>query len=177
MTGYREASVYAVGLINSGEEPAVAWKKATKKFFPVSTNLQDKSCPKGAFLGLCNAGLIKGVPPGSYTRATKNGSYAVKAVDILKQNRFLVSQLDMLWKKIAPTISHNHQLEVVVGLWKADLIKSVHKHEVEVVPPPYRLRHSDVAIYHLACLRNPGTRTSTPLNWMLCAGGSSWMIA
>ncbi len=123
MIGYRGASVYAVELINSGEEPIVAWKKATKKFFPASTNMQDKGCPKGAFLGLCNEGLIKGIPPGSYARATKNGCYAVKAVDILKQNRFLVSQLGMLWKKVAPTISHNHQLEVVVGLWESDLIK------------------------------------------------------
>ena len=123
MIKYRDAAVYAVELILAGEGPLEAWEKATKKFFPSSTNLRDKGCPKGAFLGLCNEGLIRGIPAGNYARSTKNGGYAVKAVEILKQNRFLVSQLDMLWKKIAPTISHNHQLEVVVGLWEAKLIE------------------------------------------------------
>lgn len=125
MIKYREAAVYAVELITTddGDEPTVAWEKSTKKFFPSSTNLQDKGCPKGAFLGLCNQGLIKGIAPGNYAKATKNGDYAIKAVDILKKNRFLVSQPDMLWKKIAPTISHNHQLEVVIGLWEANLIQ------------------------------------------------------
>jgi len=95
---------------------------ATKKVFPASTSLQDKGCPKGAFLGLCSQGLIRGIEPGTYSKTTKNGEYAIRAVDILKRNRFLASQPEMLWKKIAGTKTHNHQLDVVVGLWEADLI-------------------------------------------------------
>ena len=125
MSKYREAAIFAVELISKGkrEDPADAWEDATRKFFPTSTNLQDKGCPKGAFLGLCRGGLIKGITASERSRATKNGEYAVQAVEILKTNKFLVSQPDLLWKKIAPTKSHNHQLDVVIGLWQSDLIQ------------------------------------------------------
>lgn len=125
MIKYREAAVHAVSLVTAreGDHPVTAWEKSTKKVFPSSTHLRDKGCPKGAFLGLCNEGLIKGIDAGEYAKATKNGAYAVKAIAILKRNRFLVSQPDLLWKKIAPSITHNHQLEVVIGLWEAELIR------------------------------------------------------
>lgn len=125
MNRYRKAAVFAVNLMSRDEfqDPVNAWEAATKKFFPTSTNLQDKGCPKGAFLGLCGNGSIKGIAANSYSRASKNGEYAVRAVEILKKNKFLVSQPEMLWKKIAPTKSHNHQLDVVIGLWEADLIQ------------------------------------------------------
>lgn len=122
MSKYSQASVLAAELLVNGEtnEPVEAWEQATKKTFPSSASLRDKGCPKGAFLGLCNAGLVQGVSSAN-TKGSKNGEYAMKAVSILKGNRFLVSQPDMLWKKVAGrSKTHNHQMDVVIGLWQAE---------------------------------------------------------
>ena len=127
MTKYGEAAVLAVQLLKDGvvTDPSDAWAKATKKVFSASTDLQKKGCPKGAFLGLCNEGMIEGVPPGNYSRSTKNGKYAIEAVAVLTKNRFLSSQPDLLWKKVAGnTKSANHQMDVVVGLWESGCIST-----------------------------------------------------
>jgi hypothetical protein len=125
MSKYGEASVIAAKLLAGGEvdDPANAWDEATKEVFHSSVSLQDKGCPRGAFLGLCNAGLIQGVSAGNYARASKNGEYALQAVEILKGNRFLASQPELLWKKVAGnTKTPNHQMDVVIGLWEAKRI-------------------------------------------------------
>lgn len=125
MGKYGEAAILAARLIKEGlaVEPRDAWAHATKKVFPASTDLQNKGCPRGAFLGLCNEGLVVGVPPGHYADPTKNGKYAIDAVSILRENRFLSSQPNLLWKKVAGnTISENHQMDVVVGLWEENCI-------------------------------------------------------
>jgi hypothetical protein len=49
--------------------------------------LKKKGCPKGTFLGLCEEGLVKGIPKGNYTKSVKNKKYAIKAVTVLKQNK------------------------------------------------------------------------------------------
>ncbi len=113
-------------LLHEGKaaDPLDAWEQSTKRYFPTSEELRNKGCPKGAFLGLCNAGLVQGIAPGSYSKATKNGEYAVEAVWVLRRNRFLSSQPDMLWKKVAGTKSENNQMDVVIGLWAEKLIKT-----------------------------------------------------
>ena len=127
MSKYGEAAILAVQFLKEETplEPREAWAKATKKIFPSSTDLQNKGCPRGAFLGLCNEGLILGLPPGEYSKPTKNGKYATDAIGVLKKNRFLASQPNLLWKKVAGnTKSENHQMDVVVGLWKAESINT-----------------------------------------------------
>ena len=128
MSKYGDAAVQAVQLIQSGAEssPAQAWSTITKKLFPDCTNLQNKGCPKGAFLGLCNEGIVEGIPSGNYSKTAKNGEYALDAVILLRGNRFLESQPDMLWKKVAGnTKSENHQMDVVIGLWKGKCIRHI----------------------------------------------------
>jgi len=39
-----------------------------------------KGCPRGAFLELCEAGMIKGIASGKYTRSKRNKEYAIDAV-------------------------------------------------------------------------------------------------
>ena len=126
MEKYREAAVLAVQLLHEGtaSDPLDAWSRSMQKIFPNSEDLRKKGCPKGAFLGLCNVGLIQGIDPGSYAKPTKNGDYAVSAVEILRANRFLTSQPDMLWKKVAGNKSENNQMDVVVGLWIEKLINT-----------------------------------------------------
>ena len=125
MANYRDAAVLAVELISSGScaEPAAAWSQATSKLFPSSASLRDKGCPKGAFLGLCNEGLVVGVESGNYSKSSKNGEYAIDAVKVLRKNKFLASQPNLLWKKVAGNAkTQNHQMDVVIALWEAGLI-------------------------------------------------------
>ena len=127
MLGYREAAVLAARLISSGEcaKPEIAWNVAVRKVFPSSASLRNKGCPKGSFLGLCNAGLVAGVKPGDYVKTSKNGLYAIDAATVLQKNKFLVSQPKLLWKKVAGnTKTHNHQMDVVIALWEAEMISA-----------------------------------------------------
>ena len=120
MGKYGEAAVIAVNKYIAMSEPCpeAAWKYAVKKVFPGSIESQNKGCPKGAFLGLCSDGVVNDIPPGNYSRSEKNKEYAIKAVSILKENRFLASQPKLLWKKVAgPEKTENHQMDVVVSLW------------------------------------------------------------
>lgn len=125
MNSYRETAVIAANLISAGEvsDPTKAWNQATMQLFPSSQELRKKGCPKAAFLGLCNRGLIAGVGAESSAKITKNGQYAIDAIQVLRENRFIASQPDLLWRKVAGSAkTHNHQMDVVIGLWEADLI-------------------------------------------------------
>ena len=127
MGKYGETAVEAVNLLNSGraKSPRDAWDKAAAKIFSESLSIssQGKGCPRDAFLGLCEEGLVKGVAPGNYTSSEKNKEYAVKAVQILKNNPTSSYSQLALWKKVSGGgISHNGQMDVVLSLWKNGLI-------------------------------------------------------
>lgn len=109
---------------------ALAWK-ATIKDLPTSKSVQEKSCPKNAFLGLCEKGLVKGIPKGKYLKSNRhnlNKDYAITAVDILRtytEHDFTPIQL---WKKVRLELdlgdkSHDSQMHVVLGLWDEKLIQ------------------------------------------------------
>jgi len=44
--------------------PPEAWKDAAKSVFADSISSQVKGCPRSTYLGLCEAGLVQGVPAG-----------------------------------------------------------------------------------------------------------------
>ncbi|WBX78097.1 hypothetical protein PG911_07530 [Tenacibaculum ovolyticum] len=100
------------------------WTKYVKENFD-SKSSQEKSCPKNAFLGLCENGLVKGIPKGEYTNSVKNKEYALQAVEILKITPTLSPK--ELWNKVKEKISlgkknHNSQMDVVLGLWEKGYI-------------------------------------------------------
>ena len=108
MSKYGEVALSAARMLQTGDvkTPIEAWRKATNVVFPNSVDLQNK-----------------GVPSGEYSSPTKNGKYATDAIGILKENRFLATQPELLWKKVAGnTKSANHQMDVVIGLWEANFI-------------------------------------------------------
>ena len=89
MNKYGLAAVKAAELLSSdykGESPNKAWDIATSELFGKGTSSQMKVCPKNAFLGLCEEGLIKGVTQGNYTNSKKNKDYATRAVEYLIKN-------------------------------------------------------------------------------------------
>jgi len=126
MGSYGDAALLAVSLVSSGktESAADAWATATKATFPRSASLQKKACPKGAFLGLCEEGLVVDIPSGVYTRSEKNKRYAVDACRILRENPAMAATPDLLWTLVlnGSWMVHNRQMDVVLALWNAGLI-------------------------------------------------------
>ena len=123
MGKYGKASLLALerSQQSSVVDPATAWKWAVAQVFPNSQSSQDKGCPKGAFLGLCSHGLVKGVEPGNYTRSKDNRAYAVRAVQLLKQNPSLYERPNDLWSAILAGEEkvENSQTDVVIALWNS----------------------------------------------------------
>lgn len=107
-------------------DPREAWERATIEVFGEGTSLQVKGCPRGAFLGLCSAGLVEGVEPGTYGRGSKNAGYAVAAIAELRRSPELVEDPDTLWRRVPkddPNKASNSQMDVACGLWRAGLIR------------------------------------------------------
>lgn len=118
---FGKIAVRAVELIQSGlvQDPEGAWEKGAMEFSR-SESTQNKGCPRDSFLGLCEEGMVKGVPPGTYTRSKKNKQYAVSAVRLLAKSESLPTKSE-LWAKITDT-AHQGQLDVAYELWQRDLI-------------------------------------------------------
>jgi len=126
MNKYGKAALKAAKMVANGSASSSedAWNLATSDLFVKGSPSQKKGCPRGAFLGLCEEGLVKGILPGNYTSSVKNKRYAVEAVKILRQNPGLGSDLKSLWKIIqkGDKKSHNSQMDVVAALWNEGLI-------------------------------------------------------
>lgn len=125
MTAYGEVAATAAKLAANGiHAPPDAWRIACEQRFPNSSSQRSKGCPKGAFLGLCSAGLVRGVPAGNYTRSRLNADYAVNGFEALRSNPSLVSSAQRLWRHMSPDPSkvHNSQADVVIALFESDLL-------------------------------------------------------
>jgi hypothetical protein len=130
MNKYGQAAIMAVNLIksNSTATPLEAWNKATTEIMGEGTWAQKKGCPKGAFIGLSEAGLVCGIPHGNYaerTNSQKNKGYAIKAVQLLSVNPALANDKKALWEAVMNSVamSHNYQMDVVLALWGNGLIE------------------------------------------------------
>ncbi|MCD6168304.1 MAG: hypothetical protein J7J33_03240 [Caldisericia bacterium] len=129
---FGKIALEVIELFDSGEAKDIteAWDKVVEK---EGSSTAQKGCPKGAFLGLCEEGMVKGIPPGSYTASEKNKQYAIKAVDLLRRiesekgipAKQVVNQISKgkFWEKIAPDKKENGQLDVVFTLVKENLIE------------------------------------------------------
>ena len=119
MHEYGKAAIAAVKLIGA-DAPKSAWNKATIDTFGANTSGQIKSCPRCAFLALCETGRIQGVSAGVYTSSKKNKEYALSALKILEESKNIASmEPNILWEKVmnGVKIEHNHQMDVVLALW------------------------------------------------------------
>ena len=124
MSTFDEAAVHAARLAQGGAMlPQDAWRKVTEKF---TRAMREKSCPRCAFLELCDGGYVKEIKPGRYSAPNAKKMYAVDAVKLLTENPALADGINaaaILWKMLAPRISYNRQMHVVLGLWNEDLIR------------------------------------------------------
>ena len=102
---------------------AAAWDAAASRI-TTSQASRDKGCPRGAFLGLCEAGLLQGVCPSGGDGGGLNGQYAVRAAKALRINPGLQYDRMELWHQscLDRRKAHNGQMDVVVGLSQSGLL-------------------------------------------------------
>lgn len=115
-------------IIKNGGNPVEIWTKQAKLIFKPESSSIKKVCPKNTFLGLCEEGLIKGIPAGKYTKSIKNKGYALKAIEILKNNKSLINKPNEIWIMInGKEKKSNSQMEVVCELYKHGLLNITYK--------------------------------------------------
>jgi hypothetical protein len=121
---YGEAALIAVRQGSSGPaDPAARWEKALHQLYPTSPTSRKKGGPRGAFLGLCEEGLVKGIRAGNYAASKENKAYAVHAAALLAGETQSWSTT-ALWSAVTgdPEKKHSSQMDVVLALWKNGLI-------------------------------------------------------
>ena len=94
------------------------------RLYPTNPTARKKSSPRGAFLGLCEEGLVRDIPAGKYSASKDNKAYAVNAVALLLEGAERATVTD-LWRSVAgPEKPHSSQMDVVLALWKNGRIVS-----------------------------------------------------
>ncbi len=117
---YGEAALIAARQSQApGIDPALQWQHAMETLYPTSVTARRKSSPRGAFLGLCEEGLVRGIPAGHYAATRDNKAYAVHAVALLAEAAKSWST-GSLWKAVThpADVAHRSQMDVVLALWK-----------------------------------------------------------
>jgi len=125
MNKYERVTLKAMLRINSKKEtPEIAWENASSEVFGIGTSSQKKSCPKNSFLGLCDAGKVKGIEKGCCCIKTKskNMDYVITAINLINKDRSLLKDKMNLWREIT-NIKYNQQLDVLFALIDKDYIR------------------------------------------------------
>ena len=125
MSKYGNAAVMATKLYREdlALTPNEAWEQAVLTVFPTSRSSQEKGCPRATYLGLCESGVVSGIPAGNYSRSEKNKGYALKALSILQQSPTLLEDKNRLWEIVMESEikKANHQMDVVISMWNEGL--------------------------------------------------------
>ncbi|MGC1203746.1 MAG: hypothetical protein WA839_02540 [Flavobacteriaceae bacterium] len=122
MNKYGQTALKAVHNYKESYAIAEIYARAAKEIFETKSS-QEKSCPKGTFLGLCEAGLVKGISKGEYTKSIKNKEYALQAIEILKWADNKIFTPKELWTELnLGDKRSNSQMDVVLALWNNNLI-------------------------------------------------------
>ncbi|MGE4528705.1 MAG: hypothetical protein AB7D00_10095 [Rhodospirillaceae bacterium] len=125
MKAFGRAALRAVELIKKCDiKPPEAWDLAISEMTP-QKSVREKGCPRSAFLGLCEEGLVICVekkPRGTYTKSVLNKQHAIDAIHYLIHRPDSCNEPNKIWKEIAGNKKHNSQMDVVCSLWKFGLI-------------------------------------------------------
>lgn len=130
MNKYGRTALRAADLaMNKALSPLEAWQKIAAEEFAGLPEAMNKSCPREAFLGLCDAGMLNGITSQNITHPdSPNKNYATTAVELLIEDPSIAEQgKSTLWEKVlenlGTTITHNQQMDVVLSLWDEGYIK------------------------------------------------------
>ncbi len=120
---YGEAALKAVRMDTAGKAitPRERWDRAVKTLYPNTLAGQKKGAPRTAFLSLCEAGLVLGIPAPNHPSQKRN-SHATQAVALLAAGTH--TTVTQLWKEVTQgeAIPHAGQMDVVLALWKNGLL-------------------------------------------------------
>ena len=119
---YGEAALLAVRMELYGKAltPVERWQDAVGKVYPTTPVGQKKRGPREAFVGLCDAGLVKGIAAGEHGGVNRNRDYAIEAVRLLRAGEH--KTVSQLWSAVGDNAEHGAQIDVVLALWKNGLI-------------------------------------------------------
>jgi hypothetical protein len=127
MAKYGETAVRAVSVYTNGKASSIvdAWEIVARETFR-SESSQEKGCPRSTFLGVCESGIVAGVPAGEYnSKITKNKQYGLKAIALLRHHPELADSPDLLWSKVRDAGGNpTGQMDVIATMWKHGLIKA-----------------------------------------------------
>jgi hypothetical protein len=106
-----------------GTSATARWELALEKLYPTSPVARKKGAPRGAFLGLCEDGLVQGIPAGDYSASKLNKGYAVRAIALLLEGAQHWSK-SALWQSVTDGSGkeENGQIDIVLALWNNNLI-------------------------------------------------------
>lgn len=132
MNQFGVAAVNAANLIQQTPQllPEDAWDQVMAAT-SLSASTVCKCCPREAFIGLADSGLIYGTTPLRKVAVGWNGIYAIVGVAILRNIQATRTRqkgdADQLWSYVMNALSpksvdQNNQMEVVLALWAANLI-------------------------------------------------------
>ncbi|MCO7262242.1 DUF6979 family protein [Dickeya zeae] len=121
MTKYTDAALITTRSCQGQEKPDVntEWLKAIR-----ALNAYDESCPRCAYLGLCEEGMVKGIPAGHYglSATNKNKGYAVDAANLILSGHEPDNKT--IWQKVTDKkISDHDQVKIVIALHNAGLLQ------------------------------------------------------
>ncbi len=121
---YGKAALKTLKVYKNYPTLRLAWVASISEL-TTSQSAVEKSCPRSTFLGLCEEGLVKGIPAGVYeSNSTINKNHAIEAVNYLMNNRINSISQKELWSKLdVDSKSHNSQMDVVLALWHNNLIQ------------------------------------------------------
>ena len=133
MTKVARHAVRARELASSGSSPDAAWNQALAEVYSGEQlrNQLQHTCPKWAFAGLCNHGVVRGVPAGSCPAAAdrRSGRYAVDALNAVRREASLLRDKRTLKARVfgrpgtADYRKPNDEVEVLLGLWESGSIE------------------------------------------------------
>jgi hypothetical protein len=120
---YGEAAILAARQGIYGTSATARWELALEKLYPTSPVARKKGAPRGAFLGLCEDGLVQGIPAGDYSASKLNKGYAVRAIALLLEGAQHWSK-SALWQSVTDGSGkeENGQIDIVLALWNNNLI-------------------------------------------------------
>ena len=125
MCDFGDVAVLAATLLRGNLTAEEAWEVAAARL-ELKKSMQEKSCPKHAFIGLCEYGYIEGIVPLKQGEPdSKNAKYAVNAADFLRQQDPQEITNTDLWREAVidvdePAETRNGQMDVVLALWNHD---------------------------------------------------------
>lgn len=127
MGKYGDVALRATKMLGGGEtrQPREAWNAAAREAFPGKLPAQRKGCPRSAYLGLCEEGLVAGVPRGVFGAGRANKSYAIDAARLLASGEARPEDGPAaLWRRVMKGRQKraNSQMDVVLALWTNQLI-------------------------------------------------------